>query len=319
MARRTPGIIEGSRLVLVVLCALALVLALLDSRDSVVTRGLRAALRWSMVPATATVHATTDPVASFFADWRTVGSKNARIAELQAANNLLRERLALSDDVLRRNRELDALLQLTGSAEVRIVAGRITAVGATQSAGKTVLLDIGKNDGVRVNMNVVAGGGLVGRVTSVGNSTAVVTLIIDASSTVGARLEGTGEIGFISGMGRTRELQLQLIDPYAELQVGDRLVSFGVKGGVYGSGYPIGEVTGVRGKAGTSTRVADVRPFVNMGALDVVGVVVVKQRTDPRDSLLPAKPTPTPTPVATPQDEATPIASPSASATGENA
>jgi rod shape-determining protein MreC len=109
-------------------------------------------------------------------------------------------------------------------------------------------------------------------------------------------------------------LQLQLLDPYAPLKVGDRLVSFGVAHGIYGTGFPVGTVTSIRGKAGTATRVAEVEPFVAMGALDIVSVVIAKPRDDPRDSLLPAIPTPVATDTAT-SDAATPTKAGPTSAT----
>jgi len=42
-----------------------------------------------------------------------------------------------------------------------------------------------------------------------------------------------------------------------------------------------------------------VRPYVDFTALDLVGVVVVPPRRDPRDAVLPAPATPRPTPRVT--------------------
>ena len=99
------------------------------------------------------------------------------------------------------------------------------------------------------------------------------------------------------------------------------LVSYGVKDGVFVPGVPLGVVTKVQAAQGTNAQVAFVEPFADVTDLDLVGVIVNKPRTDPRDALLP-QPQPTPTVTVTvtvaPGDGAfavktTPTASPSTS------
>ncbi len=113
-------------------------------------------------------------------------------------------------------------------------------------------------------------------------------LIVDASSAVGGRVATTEEIGIVAGTGRQDSLEFQLLDPMADVRVGDALVTFGSKGGrPYAPGLPIGEVVDVSGAAGQLTRVATVRPFADVSQLSIVGVVTKPPREDPRDSVLP--------------------------------
>lgn len=292
MARRqnTP-LLQGAQATLAALCAVSLLLALVDSRGGA-TEQLRSTTGVVMSPVQSAVASIARPFTTFLTDWAQLGSRKQRIEELQSTNDELRARLQLVEGGTRRVQELDAMLKMAGTAQFRIVAAQVIAIGSSLGLANTVLIDAGSQDGVRRNMNVIAGAGLVGRVVQVWRRQAAVALITDPSSTVGARVEGSGQIGFVSGLGRINTLQLQLLDPYASLKVGDRLVSFGVAHGIYGTGFPVGTVTSIRGKAGTSTRVADVEPFVSMGGLDLVSVVIAKPREDPRDSLLPAFPTP---------------------------
>lgn len=299
MARRPTSVLQGAQVALIALCALSLLLALIDSRNGV-TRYLRPVAGAVMSPIQVAVTAATRPIGTFVTDWQQLGSRKARIAELESANAELRARLHSAAGEQRRGDEIEALLRQAGTAQYKLVIGRVLAIGSNQGFGNTVLIDVGSLDGVRVDMNIVSGSGLVGRVIDVMKRQSTVALITDPSSTVGARVEGSGQIGFVTGLGRIDELQLQLLDPYAELAVGDRLVSFGVSRGIYASGLPIGTVTAIRGKAGTSDRVASVEPFVGMGSLDIVGVMVVKPRTDPRDALLPPVPTPAVEPTVAP-------------------
>ena len=81
-------------------------------------------------------------------------------------------------------------------------------------------------------------------------------------------------------------------------------------------GVPIGEVIKVDPSRGDLTRTVWVRPFVGFSRLDIVGVVVMPPREDPRDAVLPPKPeAPMPTPTVT----VTVTPSPGASASGKPA
>jgi len=64
----------------------------------------------------------------------------------------------------------------------------------------------------------------------------------------------------------------------------------------------VGVVRSVQGSPGSQTRTAVVEPYVDFTALDLVGVVVEPPRTDPRDGVLPPRPTP---PGSTPQPTVT--------------
>jgi rod shape-determining protein MreC len=113
---------------------------------------------------------------------------------------------------------------------------------------------------------------------------------VDVSSAVGGRVATTEEIGIVSGTGRQDSMEFQLLDPLAELVIGDALVTFGSRGGrPYAPGIPIGDVVDITGSAGQLARVATVRPFVDVSQLSVVGVIIRPPRDDPRDSVLPPR------------------------------
>jgi rod shape-determining protein MreC len=149
-------------------------------------------------------------------------------------------------------------------------------------------------------MTVLNGDGLVGRVKTVGPSTATVLLAVDPESSVGVRLESTMEVGFTTGHGAHQDLELQLLDGQSTVERGDRLVTFGSQGDMpYVPGVPVGSVVSVTGTPGSQTRSATVSPYVDFTSLDLVGVVVQPPRADPRDAVLPPRPASTPTPTVT--------------------
>ena len=224
----------------------------------------------------------------------------AEAARLAARNQRLLHRLRTSELDHNRATELDSLLHLAGAGRYRIVPARVIAVGSAQSFSWTVTIDAGRRDGLRPDLTVLNGDGLVGRVTTVGATTATVLLAIDPDSSVGARLEHTMEIGFTTGQGAGNGLDLQLLDSQSSVAKGDRLVTFGSQGSApYVPGVPVGRVRSVQGTPGSQTRSAQVVPYVDFTSLDLVGVVVQPPKRDPRDAVLPPVPTATPTPTVT--------------------
>ena len=158
-------------------------------------------------------------------------------------------------------------------------------------------------------MTVISGFGLVGVVKIAYANSAVVQLASDPSFRVGARIAGSQQIGILSGQG-TRKGVLQLLDNTTEVKVGDAILARGSNNGrPFVPGVPIGEVTSVDNSASAVTQTADVKFYANFSALGVVAVVISPPATDPRDSLVPAKPKPTPIPTVT--VTAPPSASPS--------
>jgi rod shape-determining protein MreC len=234
------------------------------------------------------------PVRDFLGSIGSLGSKDQQISDLQAKVETLQGQLNATDFDRQRAQELNRLLRLAGAGQYKTVPAQVIAVGPAQGFAWTVTLDAGTRDGIKVDQNVVTGEGLVGRVVSVGPSTATVALLVDSTATVGARIESSLQVGLLNGTGDASTLELQLLDPFAPVAVGDRLVSSGVKGGVFVPGIPLGTITEVEGTPGQLTRIAKVAPFVDVTRLDLVGVIVEPPRTDPRDAVLPPKPTPTP-------------------------
>ena len=189
-----------------------------------------------------------------------------------------------------RARALDELLRVSSAGRYRITPAEVISVGPAQDFAWTVGIDAGSLDGIEKDMTVINGDGLVGRVLKVNPTTSTVVLLVDVSSAVGGRVATTEEIGIVSGTGRQDSMEFQLLDPLAELVIGDALVTFGSRGGrPYAPGIPIGDVVDITGSAGQLARVATVRPFVDVSQLSVVGVIIRPPRDDPRDSVLPPR------------------------------
>ncbi|GAA0328892.1 rod shape-determining protein MreC [Streptomyces blastmyceticus] len=302
-----------SRLLLVLLVAVAFALITVDIRggEQSPLDGVRHAAASAFGPVEAGVADAVDPVGNAIAAVRDSGGRHSRIAQLERENATLKQRLGSNDRNRGRARELDAMLKTAGRGQYGIKGAQVIAIGAAQGFSWTVTIDAGSNDGIRRDMTVLNGDGLVGRVTTVSRSTATVLLATDPKFTVGTRMEKSGELGFATGQG-DRSLRVELLNGKAVVHEGDRLVTFGSsRDKPFVPGVPVGEVTRVEPAGGSLTRTLQIRPFVGFSRLDIVGVVIEAPRTDPRDTVLPPKPeapkpTPTVTVTATPSASAKP-------------
>ncbi len=303
-----------TRVVLGVLLVLALALITFDYRDgsSGPVRSLQQFGGSVFGSLERGVSVVTEPVVGFFGRG---GSGNGQVAALQ--QQIVRLRAELSQEQLSKGeyQQLSQLLQLSGRGGYRIVAARVIAIG--QGYGQTVTLDAGRRDGVQPEETVLDGQGLVGTVTQVSAQTCTVLLATDATSVVGVTLASSGQIGWVTGPGKTRSgsglLRLQVLDASAGLTPGEQLVtSASVHDRPYVPGVPVGVISQVENQAGSLTALALVRPYVDFTSLGVVGIVVVPPARNPRFSVLPPKPQPSPTVTVT----VTPGPSPSSAPPG---
>ena len=307
-----------TRLVLGVLLIIAITLITLDFRDGGASPARRVGAD-IFGPVERVTHDVTDPVASVFDSITGSNSAQGTIASLQRQNAELRAALSAAQLNKAAGKQLAQLLQLDAGG-YKIVAANVIAAGGAFS--DTVTLDVGSADGIKPDETVLNGSGFVGLVTQVSANTSTVLLASDASSVVGVELAGSGEIGAVSGTGKSLPgsalLRLSLFDANAHLQPGQQVVTYASVGDKpQVPGVPVGTIVSVNKSAGALTQTAMVRPAVSFTSLGVVGVVVQVPRHNSRIAILP-RPVPTVTVTATPgppgTGSATPPASPSATA-----
>jgi len=248
--------------------------------------------------------AVAAPIGSFFASLGHLSGYKHDNDKLRKQVADLRQQLRLTEAERAHLASMEKLLHLDQTAQFRIVAARITAVGSSLGFESTATIDIGSSSGIKPDQTVINGDGLVGKTLSVGPTTSTVLLGNDVNFHAGARLEGSDEIGHVDGGGR-RPMTFTLLDSQGDIKVGARLVTFGdIANRPFVPEVPIGRVTSVQPVNGALTRTAVVAPYVRFSTVDIVGVVVATPHPPKRDSLLPPKPTPTPPASPTPANPA---------------
>lgn len=287
------------RLLLISLIVTSLFLITLDLRGVQVISGLRNGSQSALSPVQSVASTIFRPVGNFFSDVTHLGRTRGEINKLKAANERLRQSLINRKNADAELNQLKSVLDLAGTAQYKVVNAKVISLGSTSSFTQTITIDAGTNNGIRQNMTVITGLGLVGVVKMSYPDSALVQLTTDPAFRVGARVAGSQQIGILSGQG-TRKAVLQLLDNQTTLKVGDVILARGSQNNrPFVPGVPIGEVTTVDNAAGAVTQTADVKLYVNFAALSVVAVVVGAPKSDPRDALIPKAPVPTPIPTVT--------------------
>jgi rod shape-determining protein MreC len=215
------------------------------------------------------------PVGNFFAGFTQVPSLRAKVSDLQRANAELKGLQDQNVDILRENQNLRLLLHMAAQYNLSTMTAQVVGVSPSNFE-RTIFINVGSRKGIKKNMPVVAGEGLVGRVTSVSSNSAEVLLLIDRTSAVAARIAGTGETGLLEGDG-SEDPRLELFNPDAKVKVGDRVVTSGYDRGLFPPGIPIGFVTAAPPAHSNLSRVARIQPYVDFSRLDYVLIVVGKR------------------------------------------
>ncbi len=146
----------------------------------------------------------------------------------------------------------------------------------------TFLIDKGSNDGIKVNMNVMAGAGLVGIVTSVGPNWATVRSIIDDDSNISAMVLNTSDTMIVTG-----DLELysngnikfsDLRDEDDAVAAGDQIVTSQISD-KYLPGISIGYIKEINSDSNNLTKSGYITPVVDFEHLDIVLVITQMKQT----------------------------------------
>jgi len=282
---------RSSRLLLAaaLITALALIAISYQNASAPLLRGIRNVAGSALGGAERAISPVTAPVARFLRSG-VVAAGNGQVTALQRQLTTLRAQVGAAQLTKAEYRQLDQLLRTSGTGGYRVLAASVIAFG--QGFQQTVTLNAGTAQGVRPEQTVLGPAGLAGRVIAATGQTCTVLLASDAGSVVGVRLEPSGQIGWVTGYGRTADhaglLKLQILDPATVLTPGEQLVTAAsMNDRPFVPGIPVGVIAAVLNRAGTLTAQALVRPYADFTALDVVGIVIGSAGHSPSFAVLP--------------------------------
>ena len=287
------------RLLIIVLVVTSLLFITLDLRGVQVIDGLRTGTQTALSPVQKFGSWAVSPFRNFLSDVTHLGRTRNQLEKLKSENDKLRLELQNREVADAQLKQLKGVLDLAGTAGFKVVNAKVISQGSNTSFTQTITIDAGTTSGIKSNMTVLSGYGLVGVVKSAYATSALVQLASDPGFRIGVRIAGTQQIGILSGQG-TRKGVVQLLDNTTLIRKGDVILARGSDNSrPFVPGVPIGEVTSVDNSPGAVTQTADVKFYSNFSTLGIVAVVVSAAASDPRDALVPPKPRPTPLPTVT--------------------
>ncbi len=206
------------------------------------------------------------------------------IASLQEQNTALKaenEELTTQNSALLQDRfeleELRELYQLDGQYTSYTKIGARIIAKDSGNWYHSFTINKGSNDGIETDMNVIAGGGLVGRVTLVGSNWARVETIIDDDSNVSASVLTTRDNLVVSGnltLYADGSIEFaRLTDTDDEVQVGDKIITSNISD-KYLPGILIGYVSRIQKDPNNLTKSGLLTPAVDFAHLDTVLIIM---------------------------------------------
>ena len=207
---------------------------------------------------------------TFFTDINNLKEENE---ELTKKNSELEQSLRELESIKSENETLKEYLGLTEKyGEYSTVPAYIINKDISNYS-KTIVINVGSDDGIKENMTVIADQGLVGHVISVTNHTAKVTTIVDTSSSVSCVLSTTDESIVCKGtLEEESALRAMYIPDDDGIIQGDSVETSGL-GGIYPKGIHVGSIKKVVNTKNASDRYAIVETAVNFDKLDTVLVI----------------------------------------------
>ncbi len=201
-----------------------------------------------------------------------------RNAELEAEVANLQTQIIELQQQLTEYQILSALLDFArANPEYQYVGANV--IGRDPSPFvKYIQIDKGSDHGLRRGMPVVTQQGLVGRVSKITSSAALIQLITDPGTVINVRLEPE-RVEAVLGGSITGDVSLDFIPQESNVAAGDLVLTSGL-GGNYPPNILIGQITSVRSQDFDLFQSASVQPVVDFAHLDIVLVITNFQPVD---------------------------------------
>jgi rod shape-determining protein MreC len=138
-------------------------------------------------------------------------------------------------------------------------------------------IDKGLDDGLTIDMNVIAGGGLVGRIIDIGPNWAKVNSVINDDSNVSGMVLASSDVLMVTGSLELMETGVisfsQLIDSKNNVEIGDKVVTSNISD-KYLPSILIGYISEINQDSNNITKSGTITPAVDFEHLEEVLVIL---------------------------------------------
>jgi rod shape-determining protein MreC len=215
-------------------------------------------------------------------------------------SDLKRDNARLSENAVRL--ELDngywrdqAQAAARDSLSARYRFQRAAVVGRDpQTLVRTLIVDKGLLSGVRVNMAAITDAGVAGKVIEAGANLSYVATVLNPRFKVAA-MDLRSRVAGVVGFREANRLSMDYVLPEMDMAPGDTIITSGT-GGIFPKGLRVGVIERVDSAARGMFRRIDVKPAVNIAALERVFLIeardwdsVQRSRDEAREQLAPGR------------------------------
>lgn len=203
-------------------------------------------------------------------------AQNAKITELEEQNAELINKLAEYENIKRENEQMKDLIGLIdANPDTTFVLGEIISKN-NDVWTSSITIDMGSLDGIEVGDPVITKDNyLIGTVTKVGLTWAVVSTVYDSSTNIGAYLSSTRDAGVVESS-KSQELEgfcsLNYLPTDCGVSRGDIVLTSGLSGS-YPKGIIIGLVESSELSADGLTMTAKIAPSADIDNIKDVFVI----------------------------------------------
>jgi rod shape-determining protein MreC len=266
-----------------------LIIMAVDARDSVTRQRLvRVWFQALLSPAQSLTSGASGASTNFvkqIVNFRSTAQENDRLKEQLATAQL---DLRNAQQATAENERLKGLLNLKEQTGYEPIPARVIARDSSVWFN-TVTINRGSSSGIALNMPVVTGGGIVGRVIALSPWTAQVMMVTDEKAAAGAivgQLGASSTLGSVRGLGSSGLIEMRYVSGLEKVEVGDYILTTG-QDGIYPPGLTVGEVVQVKTGTATQPHQILIKPGARLDQLEDVAVLLYHppQRPAPEQTL----------------------------------
>jgi len=268
--------IPGKYLLFALTCACVVIMALSLGTD-VFNKPLNTAVGYIVVPFQQGIsklggwmHNRTEELEQVRVLLEENASLKKQIDELQVENTLLQQ------DKTELNR-LRELYKLDSQYDDYTKVGARIIARDTGNWYSSFTIDKGEKDGFAIDMNVIADGGLVGRITAIGPNWSTVTSIIANNSNVSSKTLSTSDLMIVTGDLESMKDGVirfsQLVDSRDAVKQGDKVVTSHISD-KYLPGIQVGYIYSIQRDPNNLTKSGSISPAVDFEHLEEVLVIL---------------------------------------------
>jgi len=187
----------------------------------------------------------------------------------------LQQEITTYREAIVENQHLKQLLNMKRQVSCPVKVANVIGVDLTPWRA-VIKIDLGRNQGIRRDMPVLSGAGVLGRVIEVNPSSSTVMMLTDFDSRIAAIIQRNRARGILKGRGKEPCL-MEYVEKGIGVEPGDKVITSGLDG-IFPKGLLLGEVDRVEnGPPADLFQTIEVRPYTDTDTVEWVMVMLTKE------------------------------------------